>query len=65
MDVGADVSSLNPKTARILPEAVVAMWEVHRLWEILFTASRVPGDFEKPITQKRMNQTCLIIEILT
>jgi hypothetical protein len=33
--VGADASSLDLKVARILPEAVAAMWEVHWLWEIL------------------------------
>jgi hypothetical protein len=39
--VGADASSLDPKAARILPEA--ATREVHQLREILPTASRVPG----------------------
>jgi hypothetical protein len=29
MVVGVDASSLNPKAARILSEAVAAMWEVH------------------------------------
>jgi hypothetical protein len=29
--VGADAISLDPKAARILPEAVVATWEVHQL----------------------------------
>jgi hypothetical protein len=48
--IGANASSLNPKAARILPEAVAATWEVHRLWEILSTASRVPDYSEKPIT---------------
>jgi hypothetical protein len=52
MAVGVDASSLNPKAARILSEAVAAMWEVHQLWEILPTASRVPDYSEKPITQK-------------
>jgi hypothetical protein len=52
MTVEADASSLVLKAARILPEAVVAMWEVHRLWEILPTTSRVPGYSEQPITQK-------------
>jgi hypothetical protein len=52
MTVEADASSLDPKAARILSEAVVAMWEVHRLWEILSTTSRVPGYSEQPITQK-------------
>jgi hypothetical protein len=62
--VGADVSSLGPKAARIMPEAVAAMWEVHRLWEILSTTSRVPDYSEKPVTQKRSSHACLIIEIL-
>jgi hypothetical protein len=64
MAVGANASSLDPKAARILPEAVVAMWEVHRLQEVLPTASRVPGYSEKPVTQKRSSHACLIIEIL-
>jgi hypothetical protein len=29
MAVGADTNSLDPKVARIMPAAVVAMWEVH------------------------------------
>jgi hypothetical protein len=29
MAVGADASSLDLKVARILPEAMAAMWEVH------------------------------------
>jgi hypothetical protein len=37
---------------------------VHRLWEILSTASRVPGYSEKPVTQKISSHACLIIEIL-
>jgi hypothetical protein len=32
--VGVDGSSLDPKAARILLEAVAAMWEVHWLREI-------------------------------
>jgi hypothetical protein len=64
MAVGADASSLDPKAARILPEAVVVTWEVHRLWEILPTASRVPGYSEKCVRQKRSSHACLIIEIL-
>jgi hypothetical protein len=48
--VGADASSLDTKAARILPEAMAATWEVHRLWEILPTASRVPDYSEKPVT---------------
>jgi hypothetical protein len=39
--------------ARILPEAVIATWEVHRLRKIHPTASRVSGYFEKPVTAKR------------
>jgi hypothetical protein len=62
--VGADASSLDPKAARILPEVVAAMWEVHQLREILPIASRVSGYFEKPISQKRPSHACLIIEIL-
>jgi hypothetical protein len=50
--VEADASSLDSKAARILPEAVAATWEVHRLREILSTASRIPGYSEKPVTQK-------------
>jgi hypothetical protein len=41
--IGTDASSLDPKATRILPEAVAATWEVHRLSEILPTTSRVPG----------------------
>jgi hypothetical protein len=62
--VGVDASSLDPKAARILLEVVAATWEVHRLWEILPTASRVPCYSEKPVTQKRLSHACLIIEIL-
>jgi hypothetical protein len=40
--VGANASSLDPKT-------VAATWEVHRLQEILPTASRVTGYSEKPV----------------
>jgi hypothetical protein len=43
MDVGVDASSLDLKATRILPEAVAATWEVHRLRGILPTTSRVPG----------------------
>jgi hypothetical protein len=50
--VGADASSLDLKAAKILPEVVEATWEVHLLWEILPTASRVSGYSEKPVTQK-------------
>jgi hypothetical protein len=52
MAVGADHSSLDPKAARILPEAVATTWEVHRLWEILPAVSRVPDYSEKHVTQK-------------
>jgi hypothetical protein len=62
--IGSDASSLDPKASRILPEAVVATWEMHRLREILPTASRVPGYSEKPVTQKRSSLACLITEIL-
>jgi hypothetical protein len=50
--VGADTSSLDLKAVRILSEAVAATWEVHRLREILSTASRVHDYSEKPVTQK-------------
>jgi hypothetical protein len=50
MVVGANASSLDPKVARIMSEVVVATWEVHRLWEILSTASRVLGYSEKHVT---------------
>jgi hypothetical protein len=56
--VGVGASSLDPK-------AVAATWELHRLREILPTASRVIGYSEKPITQKRSSDACLIIKILT
>jgi hypothetical protein len=61
--VGVDASSLDPKAARILPEAATATWEVHRLWEILPTVLRVPGYSVKLVTQKRSSHACLIIEI--
>jgi hypothetical protein len=51
--VGEDARSLDPKKARIPPEAVAATWKVHRLREILPTVSRVPGYSKKPVTQKR------------
>jgi hypothetical protein len=50
MAVGADAGRLDSKVARILLEMVAATSEVHWLWEILPTASRVPGYSEKPIT---------------
>jgi hypothetical protein len=53
MSVGEDARSLDLKVARILLEAVVAMWEVHRLREILPMTSRVPGYSENPVSQKR------------
>jgi hypothetical protein len=62
--VGADTSSLNPKAARILLEAVAATWKVHQLWKIIPTASRVPGYTKNHVTQKRLSHTCLIIENL-
>jgi hypothetical protein len=62
--VGANASSLDPKSVRILSEAVAAMWEVQRLRKILPTASRVPGYSNKPVKQKRSSHICLIIEIL-
>jgi hypothetical protein len=64
MIVGVDASSLDPKVARILPEAIAATWDVRQLWEILPTASRVPGYSEKPVTQKRSSHACLIIKIM-
>jgi hypothetical protein len=33
--MGEDARSLDLLAAQILPEDVVATWEVHRLWEIL------------------------------
>jgi hypothetical protein len=53
--VGEDVRKLDLKAARILSEAVVTMWELHRLREILPTASKVLGYSKKPITQKRLS----------
>jgi hypothetical protein len=64
MVVGADASSLDLKAARILPEAVATTWEVHRLREILPTASRVPDYSEKSVIQKRSSHASLIIKIL-
>jgi hypothetical protein len=49
---GEDARSLDLKAIRMLPEAVAAMWEVHRLREILPMASRVSGYSENPVTQK-------------
>jgi hypothetical protein len=62
--VRVDARGLDPMAARTLLEVVAATWEVYRLREILSTASWVPGYFEKPITQKKLSHTCLIIEIL-
>jgi hypothetical protein len=64
MAVVADTSSLDLKAARILPEAVAAMWEVHRLLEILPTTTRVPDYSKKSVTQIRSSHAYLIIEIL-
>jgi hypothetical protein len=51
----AETKSLDPKAARIIPKAVAATWEVHRVWEILLsTAARVPGYCDKPVTQKKI-----------
>jgi hypothetical protein len=49
--VREDARSLDLKAARILSEAVAATWEVHRLWKILPTTSRVPGYSENPVIQ--------------
>jgi hypothetical protein len=56
--VGVNARSVDPKTARILLEAVVTTWEVHRLWDILPTTSRVTGYSEKSVTQKNM-ESCM------
>jgi hypothetical protein len=64
MTVGADGSILDLKVAGIMLEAVLATREVHQLWEILPTTSRVSGYFEKSITQKQSSHACLIIKIL-
>jgi hypothetical protein len=62
--VGADASSLDLKAARILSDSMPATWEVHQLWEILPTTSRVPSYSEKLVTEKRSSHVCLIIKIL-
>jgi hypothetical protein len=55
----ADAKSLDPKSARILPKMVAAMWEVHRVWEILLsTIVRVPSYCEKTVTQNRL-ESCM------
>jgi hypothetical protein len=65
MAAWADTKNLDPKAARILPAAVAATWEVHRVWEILpFTVAWVPGYCEKSVIHKRSSHACLIIEIL-
>jgi hypothetical protein len=51
--MGEGARSMNLKVARILPEAVVATWKVHRLWEILRTTSWESGYSENPVTQQR------------
>jgi hypothetical protein len=56
--VGVNARSVDPKTTRILLEAVVTTWEVHRLWDILPTTSRVTGYSEKSVTQKNM-ESCM------
>jgi hypothetical protein len=53
MVVGEDARSLDLWVARILPEAVSATWKVHRLWDILSTASRVPGYSKNFVTHQR------------
>jgi hypothetical protein len=61
----ANTKILDSKVDRIPPKAVAAMWEVHRVWEILLsTVAWVPGYYENPVTQKRSSHACLIIEIL-
>jgi hypothetical protein len=52
--VEEDARRLDPKVARILSDAVAATCEVHQLWEILPTTSRVPSYSGKPVTQKRL-----------
>jgi hypothetical protein len=53
MDVGEGARSLHLKVTRIMPELVMATWEVHRPREILRTTSWVPGYSENPVTQQR------------
>jgi hypothetical protein len=49
----ADAKILDPKAARILPKAVVATWEVHRVQEIMLSiVAWVPGYCEKPVQKK-------------
>jgi hypothetical protein len=51
--VGEGAISLDLKAARSLSEAMVAMWKVHQLQEILPMTSWVPGYSENPVTQQR------------
>jgi hypothetical protein len=53
--VEENARSMDLQVARILLEVVAAMWEVHRLWEILPTTSRVAGYSKKFVTQKRLS----------
>jgi hypothetical protein len=46
----ADLDTVVGEEAKILPEAVAATWEVHRLLEILPTTSRVPSHSQKLVT---------------
>jgi hypothetical protein len=50
----ADARNLHPVADRSLPEAVAATWKVHRLREILPTASWVPDYSEIPVIQQRL-----------
>jgi hypothetical protein len=52
--VGVNASSLDSKVARILSDTVATTWEVHRLWEIHPTTSKVHGYSEKPVAQKKI-----------
>jgi hypothetical protein len=51
MIVGEGTRSRDRVVARSLPEAVVVMWKVYRLWEILPIASWVSDYSENPVTQ--------------
>jgi hypothetical protein len=51
--VGEGARSLDLKAARILSEAVVSKWKVHRLREILPTTSWVPSYSKNPATQQK------------
>jgi hypothetical protein len=49
-----DLNTAAREGARSLPEAVAAMWKVHRLWEILLPmTSWVSGYSKNPVTQQR------------